>query len=257
MRLHLAAAALAAALAAPGAALAHQPFFAEGTETGAESAFVFEDARVSRVVHVDARCPAEPFWGRISAERGDVLYVALGVPQMEELRDYRPTLYLVGPDLPAPESRPPFQIPLGYGALALPTDDVAAPRAFHEPFTRTDSWILVEQRHVVVRNASYYVVVDAPPVRGRFWVASGNEEEPGAEPGALARMRLFYSAASDPDLGSSCAEPAVELTGGGCAIAPASPPGAAPGAVLGLALAFALRRRRARRATALAGRREA
>lgn len=245
MRRHVAVAAFAAALSASGAAHAHQAFFARGTEDSAASAFVLDGASISRVVYVDAPCPAGPFWARIDAAPGEVVYIRLGVPLLEELRDYRPTVYLVGPDLPESGVRVPWPLPPGDSAIALPTEGAPEPRVFHEPFTGTDSWVLLEHRHVVVRNASYHVVVDPPAVEGRFWIASGTEEVGGVgEPTALLKIRPFFAAHDAPDLGQSCEEGPVPMGNGWlCATDLAAPSWPAPLAALGIALALAARRR--------------
>lgn len=244
------AAAIAAALLVPSAALAHQAFFAQGIEDGPESAFVMEDADVSRVVYVDMPCPNEPFWTRIDAEPGDVVYISLGVPVLDELRAYRPTLHFLAPDLPAPRERIPLQIPQGFGAITIPTDTVTAPRVFHEPHTGTDSWVLLEHRHVVVRRGSYYVVVEPPPASGRFWLTSGTAEEAG-DLGALLGIPAFFDASGAQGLGLSCEENEVAIEGGGaaCSIDRAAPARSGPGVALALtvALGLAIRRRRARR----------
>jgi hypothetical protein len=246
MKLHVAAAAFAAVLAVPTQAHAHQPFFARGTEGSSESAFVLPDADVSRVVYVDAPCPAEPFWARIDATSGDVVSISLGVPVLDELRDYRPTVYLVGPDVEGPLVRVPWSLPEAYRAIELRTDQVADPRVFHEPFTGTDSWILLERRHVVERQgASYYVVVDPPAAAGRYWLSSGTEEVPGGDPTALARIGPFFDAKAAAGLGRACERGPITPAGSGftCAIDPTATPRSAPLAALGLLLAI---RRRSR-----------
>lgn len=249
MRRHVAVAAFAAALSASGAAHAHPSFFARGTEDSAASAFVLDGAAISRVVYVDAPCPAGPFWARIDAAPGEVVYLRLGVPVLEELRDYRPTVYLVGPDLTEPAVSVPWPLPQGDRAIELPTDGAPEPRVFHDPFTGTDSWLLVERRHVVVRRASYYFVVDPPAVEGRFWIASGTEETRGVgEPGALLKIRPFFAAHDAPDLGQPCEEgPAPMGNGCLCAIDRAAPSWPAPLAALLIALALAARRLTERR----------
>jgi uncharacterized membrane protein YgcG len=190
--------------AVTGAAFAHQPFFAKGTETGPDTAFVLPDAQISRVVYVEMGCTGAAFWMRLDAAAGTSLFLQLGTPVIPALSDYRPTLYLIGPGLPAASDTPPGT-PDGLGALVFPATAEADPPVFHEPFTDTDSWILAASTETLPASGAYYLVaVPKKEVRGRLWIATGTQEVPGGEPGALAKVKAFHDGATAANLGQAC-----------------------------------------------------
>lgn len=246
MKSHIAAAALAAALAASCAAQAHEAFFARTGEGTSDRTFVLGDAGPARVVYVHAGCPAGLFRARIDAAPRDTVYIALGVPALPELRRFRPTVHLVGPDLPVPEVRPPFEIPRGAGMITLVAEP--EPPVVPDPVTGASSWRLFEHRLPVSRRAAYEVVVDLPDQTGRFWLESGRGDGPDNR-AAIPAIRRFFDPQSASGLGRSCSEEeriSAEGSGFVCGVERAGHPrGAVAGALLlGFAAVFGARRRR-------------
>lgn len=196
----------AAWLGASTPALAHTPYFDDGTHTTAAQAFPFADDMVSRVLYAELPCPNEPLFISMPTTVGDSLFVQLGIPVADVLKDYRPSLAIVGPGLPAAAGLP-FALPDGDGALVYDTRGVTNPTIFHEPFTNTDSWILVEQTVKLTASGTYYVVAFAPEARrGRLWIATGTVERPEKSnvPNPITRVKYFADPKNVPTLGESC-----------------------------------------------------
>jgi MYXO-CTERM domain-containing protein len=253
----------AAVFAAAAVASAHQPFFAKGTEISADTAFVIPDAEIARVVYKEVECPNTPLWLRLDAAAGTPLHLALGVPAIAALADFRPRLYLLGPGLSPPEPALPFELPAGLGALEIATAGAMAPPVYHDDFTDTDSWILAGRTEVLPADGTYYIVADSSlDVRGRLSVSIGTEELPGSEPNARVRLKLFFDGTTEPSLGQRCDdsrastgagdgvfdEDGVVPAGSGCACSFESPGRSHARAWLALGLVglLAARRRRVR-----------
>lgn len=185
-------------------ASAHLPIFDDGTAVDAEHALFISDIGLSQVVYHDVSEPVQPLWLAFDAVAGQALYFNPGVPALDRLRDYRPTFVLVGPGLP--EAPLPFAVPPDNGAEVYSTTDIADPEFFHEPFSGTDSWILLEKTVILPQSGRYHLVGYLPSGQpGKFWIAVGKREEFGPEAIAtlsqdIAQVRTFHesSATSAP-----------------------------------------------------------
>lgn len=206
-RLHLARLGLASALlCASAAARAHLPIFIAEPHPDPERALRLPDIVISRAFYAEVPCPNRPLWMTFQAEKGEELSVQLGLPVMDELRDFRPSLALLGPGLP-PLRGLPIEAPGNLGARVFSTREVEEPRSFHEPYSDTDSWILLEERITLPAQGQYYLIVwSEQDRRARLWVATGREEqiEPADVARALPRVKAFHDPATAPGIGAGC-----------------------------------------------------
>jgi hypothetical protein len=175
---------------------AHKPLEDRPEANDYKGAVQIEDPRVSYVLYHEVTGDAPRVWLKLEAEADFSLYVSLGVPVIERLREYRPALAVIGPGLP--EAELSFDIPAGMGAVVFITDSINEPRFFHEPFTGTDSWIYWEEYVTLPVAGTYYVVgyhpLDTP---GKLWVAPGREEKWELSdilkmPGIIRSVREFH-----------------------------------------------------------------
>ena len=179
---------------------AHVPIPHDGTEIDADHAISLDDVGLSRVIYYEITTESPRVWLTFEAEAGQELYLKLGVPFIDRLKDSRPAMAVLGPTLP-PVSVP-FEIPAGLGGLTFTTDNVTQPEFFHEPFTGTDSWSLSEQTLALPAAGRYYVVAYVPSGQtGKLWVAIGRREEFGLEdilglPATIAQVREFHEVGS-------------------------------------------------------------
>jgi hypothetical protein len=132
--------------------LAHKPIWSDKPAIDPNTAISLIDPNISQVVYRPLPAGPNQVWTTLTAPVKFKLYVQIGVPVIERLKNFRPNLAVVGPGLP--KSDLPFKIPTNYGATVIDTNSVE-PRFFHEPFTGTDSWIL-ESKTIELPQADTY-----------------------------------------------------------------------------------------------------
>lgn len=190
------------ALSMSTSALGHQPIVSDGSANSAATAISLGDINVSRVVYHEVTGAAPRLWLTFESKVDQQLYVQLGLPQIERLADYRPSVAILGPGLPAIDL--PFETPAGMGGLLLSSTDVTEPKAFDEPFSGTSSWILFEQDVALPQAGTYFIVAFDPAGQpGKLWVATGREErfeldEVAALPDVLQQVRAFHESSAGP-----------------------------------------------------------
>lgn len=180
-------------------AWAHRPILSSPFEhTSPATALQLPDIDISRAIY--RRAPnAEPFWLSFAGQADEPLRLQLGVPRIDRLSDYRPTVILRGPGLPSPDALP-LALELGddQGARVFRTEGVESPRRFHEPITGTSSWVLMETSVRLPEAGRYDLIVHtADP--GRYWVSVGSREAFGLAdmaklPRWTERVRAFHEA---------------------------------------------------------------
>lgn len=177
-------------------ALGHQPIVSDGSAINAASAISLGDVNVSKVVYHEVTADASRLWMKFEGASGQLLYVQLGLPAIERLANYRPSVAILGPGLPAIDLS--FEVPAGLGGILLSSNDVTNPTVFDEPFSGTRSWILAEQDIPLPQAGTYYVVAFDPAGQtGKLWVATGREElfspdENEQLSGVLQQVRAFH-----------------------------------------------------------------
>jgi hypothetical protein len=175
----------AALMLSSGSAWAHQPIETEADLGTWQEAKEIEHPDVSQVIYRELD-PAEPaVWLSFPVLAGQEIYFSLGVPKIARLEGFRPYIAVVGLGFPAAEL--PVELPPGAGALIL--EPSGTPKAFYEPFTGTDSLILLAQTVRFDTAGTYRVVAYVPeplPPGAKLWVAIGDKEQWGF--GDLLRM---------------------------------------------------------------------
>jgi hypothetical protein len=133
---------------------------------------------ISQVIYREITEQTKQVWLAFDAKAGFELFIQIGVPVLERLKDFRPAMLVVGPGLP--EGDFPIELPKSAGAVGFPTDSVEEPRFFHEHFTGTESWILRTETAVLPKSGRYYLVAYVPSGRrGKLWLSIGKKESFG------------------------------------------------------------------------------
>ncbi len=226
----------------PGLAHAHKPSYSEGQYNNAASAWSIQDPDVSIVLYHPVECRSQVLWLRYEVPESREIFVQLGVPKIDRLGDYEPRLAFVhsqgeeGTDLP-------FTPPEGYGVSPLPLD--AERQDFFEPFTQTESWILLERKVRVPAGVGYLAAWHPEGRTGKLWVAVGDVEDFGEQDWAdidswYYNTRYFHELIPEGDapVTAYCEPPADALSPGGCSALSGS------SALLLLSLTVLRRRRR-------------
>jgi hypothetical protein len=159
----------------PELLFAHRPLFTGDKATSPETAIRVQDPQISQVVYREITKESTQIWLSFEAPKDFKLFVQIGIPVIDRLKDYRPAMAVVGPGLP--EQDPPFKLPENTGATILTTKEVAKPQFFHEPFTNTDSWILRSETITLPKAGPYYLVGYSPANEtGKLWLSLGQTE---------------------------------------------------------------------------------
>ncbi|MEC8194229.1 MAG: hypothetical protein VX127_15945 [Myxococcota bacterium] len=166
---------LAIVVAGIPAADAHKPSYANGHSTPSE-AFEVVDPEISIALYATMTCTEDALWMHMETGDLDEVWLELGVPVLDRLEAYRPSLAIVAEGYP--DADVPFDLPPNMGAVVISTDDVETPIDFFEPFTQTDSWILFRDWFDVPPNSEVYLVAYNPDeYTGKLWVAVGLTED--------------------------------------------------------------------------------
>ena len=164
----------------PHAACAHRPIFTKDAAKDPKTAILLTEPQVSQVVYREITDKAPQIWLGFSVPKDFELFIQIGVPVMDRLKEFRPSMVLVGPGLP--KSNAPFTIPKGTGARVFTTNQVKKPRFFREHFTGTDSWILRSETVLLSKPGRYYLVALSPEKQtGKLWLSIGKKESFTAE----------------------------------------------------------------------------
>jgi hypothetical protein len=154
---------------------AHRPIFSEKAATDPNTAVLITQPAISQVIYREITKEAKQIWLAFDANERFELFIQIGVPVLDRLKQFRPAMLVVGPGLP--EGNVQCDLPNGAGAKAFPTDGVKQPRFFHEHFTGTDSWILRSETVVLPKSGRHYVVAYAPSGQeGKLWLSIGSKE---------------------------------------------------------------------------------
>ena len=104
------------------------------------------------------------------------MYLQAGVPEIDRLEYYRPTLAVLAPGFPEPTLELPFDVPNGLGVVVY--EPQTTPTEFYEPFTQTSSWVWIEDTLTLNETGEGYIVGwNNEEKTGKMWVATGVVED--------------------------------------------------------------------------------
>ncbi|MEE2755499.1 MAG: hypothetical protein VYA30_02505 [Myxococcota bacterium] len=159
-------------------AQAHKPSFSNGEFKSFDTAWPIQNMATSIVLYHDVTCESDQLWLEFSSVGEEELFVQLGVPVIERLTDYRPSIAILAAGLPPINDTVPFEIPDGLGGIVYHSSQIEAPTDFYEPFSQTESWILLETTKIIEQAGTGYVVAWVPEnTTGKLWVAIGTVED--------------------------------------------------------------------------------
>lgn len=180
----------------PQQLLAHRPIFTADAATSPETAIPIANADISQVVYREITEETPQVWLTFTVPKDFDLFIQIGVPVIDRLKAFRPSMAVIGPGLPT-EGKP-FKIPEGMGAKVFSTQEVEKPRFFREHFTGTDSWILRSETVRLANPGRYYLVAfSSENQTGKLWLAIGKKESFSLDdfkqfPSWRARVQEFH-----------------------------------------------------------------
>ena len=155
---------------------AHAPFVADNNHATKESAFEVKYINVSQTVYQSISDATPESWIKFEGKRDQELYIQIGIPYIDRLKAYRPSVALIaGHEEWTQEnlidSRDQTQIQI-FNSI-----DVISTEVFLEPSSNTKSWILLEKNIGLPKNGLYYLVSFSPTnMEGKLWVGIGGKE---------------------------------------------------------------------------------
>lgn len=158
-------------------AWAHKPVTSESDTNSYETALEIQRQDISQVFYTEID-PESPYvWLTFEGEAGEEVYFSMGIPVIDRLNAYRPSLALIGPGLPDLDVH--FEAPAKTGVIY---SDAGSSNAFYEPVTGTDSLVIIEERVTLPATGRFYIVsfhADELPERPKLWLAIGTKERFG------------------------------------------------------------------------------
>jgi len=177
---------------------AHKPVAIGETYATFGEALRLDEIDVSQVAYAGLDEMHRALWLAFDIATPTKLDLSLGIPVIQRLVNYRPNLAVLGP------GPPPIDLPLETpedGGVLFETATAGEVPSFYEPFTGTESWILLETSVDLPQAGVYYVVAWAPnDLPDKLWVAVGAREQFGVSDflslGSIIRqVRTFHEIA--------------------------------------------------------------
>ncbi len=201
---------VAVAMVAAPVAEAHRPYFEE-EDIQAEDPWLIDDSSISTALYAALNSRLDVDYYAFEGKAGEVILLALTIPQIEGQEAFAPYLALIGPGLPDLEAL--TESPLGQsllerttlpermGGLLIEPPPGAAP-TFYEPFSRTSYWERQEERVSLPLDGQYLVVVWHPEGEvGRYTFVIGEKERLGGDLAFPIKMRNYWTPVEMPSDG--------------------------------------------------------
>lgn len=193
---------LTVVVAAP--ALAHRPYFEE-EDIGPDAPWQVDDPTISTAIYATLESATDVDYFTFEGQAGQVILLALTIPQIEGQADFAPTLALMGPGLPEADLPGRVIRPDEAGVLEIAPPPGPAP-TFFEPFSRTSYWDRQEEHVTLPADGRYVVAVWHPEGQiGRYVFVVGDKERLGGDPAFLFKMRDYWTPVGSSTAGTASA----------------------------------------------------
>ena len=180
---------------------AHIPFITGTKHSDFSKAFKLRDIETSSAIYQVHTSKNPESYIAFDGGEGERLHMHLGVPVIEGLEKFRPSVHVIPPSVPVQHwSEPRFRARVE----SFETDEIV-PTFFHEPFTKTNSWVLLKTEVTLTENGEYFIVSRSEShEQGKLWVAIGYKERFGLSnwtsvPATIMEVRSFHQ----PEAGRS------------------------------------------------------
>lgn len=199
------------AFPAPGA-LAHRPYFEE-EDISVSEPWLVDDPSISTAIYATLDSAQDVDYFMFDGERGEVILVAMTIPQIEGQESFAPTMALIGPGLGETDLPSRIAVPVGAGSMVIePPPDPAS--TFFEPFSRTSYWERQERHITLPETGRYLVAVWNPEAEvGRYTFVIGEKERLGGDLAFPFKMRTFWTPV---EVEEATSDPSSGLTGHRC-----------------------------------------
>jgi hypothetical protein len=183
-------------------ALAHRPYFEE-EDIGPNEPWQVDDPTISTAIYATLESATDVDYFTFEGQAGQVILLALTIPQIEGQADFAPTLALMGPGLPEADLPGHVIRPEDAGAVEIAPPPGPAP-TFFEPFSRTSYWDRQEEHVTLPADGRYVVAVWHPEGQvGRYVFVVGDKERLGGDPTFPLKMRDYWTPVGSSTAGTT------------------------------------------------------
>ncbi|MFB0546748.1 MAG: glycerol-3-phosphate acyltransferase [Anaerolineae bacterium] len=191
---------LSTLLATP--ALAHRPYFEE-EDIAPEAPWPIDEPTISTAIYATLESATDVDYFTFEGQTGQVILLALTIPQIEGQADFAPTMALMGPGLPETDLPAHVTHLDEAGAMEIAPPPGPAP-TFFEPFSGTSYWERQEERVSLATDGRYMVAVWHPEGQvGRYVFVIGEKERLGGDPAFLFKMRDYWKPVGSSTAGTT------------------------------------------------------
>lgn len=175
-------------------ASAHTPFFVDRDITRPETAWPVGDYSISWAFYARLSPAYAPQYYVLDGQASTRLVASLETPAIAGLDNFRPSIAVIGPGLPAFETPQNWNAPTGYGGMLVNDEDVSPRPQFFESFSGTSYYRGPQLDLVLPADGRYYVVVfDRSGGSGKYTLAIGTREVfGGGDPAWRQKLTEFF-----------------------------------------------------------------
>ncbi|QGG47741.1 hypothetical protein [Heliorestis convoluta] len=152
-----------------------------------DRAMEIEDLSKRTLIYGNFSVKGQRDFFQVKAQKGETVNIEMAIPQVDALNTFRPSFFLVGPDLPTYDELP-FFLPLSsdYGAYkVMPSEQE---KDYLDPMTGNLYWITQAFQYPITTTGDYYIIVyDEKKQEGKYLLKIGQKEE-----------KYFYQALLQP-----------------------------------------------------------
>ena len=151
---------------------AHFPLIAGDKHHNKNNALTIEKIHISKVMYQSISKAKPESWINFEVSAETNLDIEIGLPKLDRLKNFRPTVEIITPE---------------NESIFIHTSKIHNPESFHEPYTDTESWILIRQSLKLHSTGTYFIKsFSTSEDGGKLWIAVGKEESFGV--GELTKL---------------------------------------------------------------------
>jgi hypothetical protein len=148
---------------AAAAASAHVPMMESPESDSFNNAQKIPRPAYSYAIYANLEKPGDIDYYSFEVTKPMKAHVNLLVPYRPEYLDFYPVFAVIGPGLPAPQGRIPFDLPKGYGAVVISGAPAKDRPVYYEEFSKTNYYEGIPKfEQKLAQPGIYYIVVWHP-----------------------------------------------------------------------------------------------
>jgi len=161
-----------------GVAWPHIPVVGVTGNNSPSAAFQIPRSQISWAIYANLNAACEVDYYSFELKAPGKTKITILTPFLPEYEDFYPAFAVIGPGLPLPKGKMPFELPPGYGAVVQAGAPVKPRPVFYEPFSRKQYYQgFPEFNQELTRPGTYYIAVwDPAGGYGAYILGYGEKE---------------------------------------------------------------------------------